>query len=147
MTMIEKETIGCPACKAEQDVEVYQTINPMENPELLQKLMAGEISVFNCTACGHVAKIHTPLLFNDQRIDLKIQFYPEHLLVENPEYVGNDYLEMLKRMEKFREEFGLFMPDSNKPANLLVVFSMDEMINQIKFRTKLFEMENDVKAA
>jgi hypothetical protein len=51
---------------------------------------------------------------------------------------------MVKKMEKFRQEFGLFMPDINKPANLLVVFSMDEMISQIKFRTQLFEMENDV---
>jgi hypothetical protein len=115
MTMIETETIGCPACKVEQDVDVYQTINAMENPELVPKLMAGEISVFTCAACGHVAQIHTPLLFNDHRMDLKIQFYPEHLLVENPEYVCNDYLEMLKQMEKFRQEFGLFMPDSNKP--------------------------------
>jgi hypothetical protein len=59
----------------------------------------------------------------------------------------NDYLEMVKQMENFRQEFGLFMPDSNKLGNLLVVFSMDEMINQIKFRTHLFEMENSVKVA
>ncbi len=142
MTMIETETIACPACKKKQAVDVYQTINAMENPELVQKLMAGEISVLTCTACGHVAKIHTPLLFNDHRMDLKIQFYPEHLLVENPEYVGNDYLEMLKRMEKFRQDFRVFMPDLNKPGNLLVVFSMDELINQIKFRSQLFEMAN-----
>ena len=44
MTMIETETIGCPACKVEQEVDVYQTINAMENPELVQKLMAGEIT-------------------------------------------------------------------------------------------------------
>ena len=140
MTMIETETIACPACKKKQAVDVYETINAMENPELLQKLMVGEINVLTCTACGHVARIHTPLLFNDHRMDLKIQFYPEHLLVENPEYVSNDYLEMLKRMEKFRQEFGLFMPDSNKPESLLLVFSMDEMKSQIKFRTQLFEM-------
>ena len=145
MTMIETETIGCPACKVEQDVKVYQTINVMENPELMQKLIAGEINVFTCTACSHVARIHTPLLFNDHRMDLKIQFYPEHLLVENPEYVSNDHLEMLKQMEKFRQEFGLFMPDSNRPGSLLVVFSMNEMISQIKFRTRLFELENNVK--
>jgi uncharacterized protein YbaR (Trm112 family) len=142
MTMIETETIACPACKKKQAVDVYQAINAMENPELVQKLMAGEISVLTCAACGHVAKIHTPLLFNDPRMDLKIQFYPEHLLVENPEYVGNDYLEMLKQMEKFRQDFSLFMPDLNKPGKLLVVFSMDEMINQIKFRTQLVEMAN-----
>jgi hypothetical protein len=97
--MIDTETIACPACKVEQDVDVYQTINAMENPELVPKLMAGEISIFTCTACSHVAQIHTPLLFNDHRMGLKIQFYPEHLLVENPEYVVNDYLEMVKQME------------------------------------------------
>jgi hypothetical protein len=145
MTIIERETIGCPACKVEQDVDVYQTINAMENPELVRNLLSREINVLTCSACGHVAQIHTPLLFNDYRMDLKIQFYPEHLLVENPEYVSNDYLEMLKQMEKFREEFGLFMPDSNKPGSLLVVFSMAEMVNQIRFRTKLFELENQVK--
>ena len=142
MTIIETETIACPACKKKQAVDVCQSINAMENPELVQKLMVGEINVLTCTACGHVAQIHTPLLFNDHRMDLKIQFYPKHLLVENPEYVSNDYLETLKRMKKFRQEFGLFMPDSNKPESLLVVFSMEEMLRQIKFRTQLFEMAN-----
>ena len=56
MTMVETETIACPACKKKQAVDVYQTINAMENPELVQKLMAGEISVLTCTACGHVAQ-------------------------------------------------------------------------------------------
>ncbi len=140
MTKTETETIACPVCKKKQAVDVHQTINAMENPELVQKLMAGEINVLTCTACSHVAQIHTPLLFNDHRMDLKIQFYPKHLLVENPEYVSNDYLEMLKQMEKFRPEFGLFMPVLNKPESLLVVFSLDEMRSQVKFRTQLFEM-------
>jgi hypothetical protein len=142
MTLTESETIECPACKKKQAVDVYQTINALENPELVQKLMVGELNVLTCTACGHVAQIVTPLLFNDHRIDLKIQFYPEHWLTDNPERVCNDYLGMLKEMEKFRQEYGLFMPDSNKPGSLLVVFSIDEMKNQIKFRTKLFEMAN-----
>ena len=145
MTMIETETIACPACKKKQAIDVYQTINAMEDPELVQKLMAGELNVLTCNACGHVAQIHTPLLFNDYRLGLKIQFYPEHLLVENPDYVCKNYLGMLKEIEKFREEFSLFMPDLNKSKNLLVVFSMDEMVNQIKFRAKLFDMENPVE--
>jgi hypothetical protein len=115
MTMIETETIACPACKKKQAVDVYQTINAMENPELAQKLMAGDINVLTCNACGHLAQIHTPLLFNNHRIDLKLQFYPEHLLVENPEYVSNDYLGMLKRMEKFRPVYARF-EQAGKPV-------------------------------
>ena len=141
MTMAEQETIGCPACKAEQDVNVYQTINAMENPELVQKLVAGEINIFKCAGCGHEANIQLPLLFNDYRVGVKIQFYPEHWLTDNPEGVCTDYLGMLTQMRQFRDDFP-FMEKSNKPESLLVVFSMDEMISQIKFRTQLFEIAN-----
>ncbi len=141
MTMIEKETIGCPACKVVQKVDVYQTINAMENQELVQRLVNGDINVFKCAGCGHAAHIQTPLLFNDLKIGLKIQYYPEHWLTDNPEGVCNDYLGMLTQMEQFRDDFP-FMEQSNKPESLMVVFSMDEMISQINFRTQLFEMAN-----
>ena len=141
MTMTESETIGCPACKVEQDVDVYQTINAMENPELVQKLMDGEINVFKCTGCGHEAQIESPLLYNDYRIGLKIQFYPEHVLKENPEAVCNDYLAMLKQLEKLRKDFSPFMPGLEKQDGLMVVFSLTEMVHQIRFRTKLFDVQ------
>ena len=89
MTMIETETISCPACNTQQETTVYQTINAMENSELVQKLIKGEINLFKCVECGHEAQIESPLLFNDYRIGLKIQFYPEHVLKEKPEAVVN----------------------------------------------------------
>jgi len=55
----------------------------------VQKLMKGEINLFKCVECGHEAQIESPLLFNDYRIGLKIQFYPEHVLKEKPEAVVN----------------------------------------------------------
>ena len=116
----------------------------MENPELVKKLMKGEINLFRCAKCGHEALIQLPLLFNDHRIDLKIQYYPEHWLEDNLEGVCSDYLSMLKQLEHFRQDFSPLMPNSNKPGSLMVVFSMDEMRNQIRFRTKLFEVEGDV---
>ena len=58
MTLAETETIGCPACHVQQDVDVYQTINAMENPELVQRLVAGEINVFKCAGCGHGGVFH-----------------------------------------------------------------------------------------
>ena len=84
-----------------------------------------------------MAQIIVPLLFNDLRVGVKIQYYPEHLLAENPEWVCNDYLGMLAQMEKFRQDIP-FMEHSNKLGSLLVVFYMEEMVSQIKFRTCLF---------
>ena len=141
MTMIETETISCPSCNLPQQVDVYQTINAIENPELVKWLFDGDINIFKCNECGHEAHVQLPLLYNDYRIGVKIQYYPEQLLKENPEAVCNDYLGMLIQMKKFRQDFP-FMEKSNKPASLLVVFSMAEMVRHIKFRTKLFEVEN-----
>jgi len=143
MTMIETETISCPACTTQQEAAVYQTINATENPELVQKLMKGEINLFKCVECGHEALIESPLLYNDYRIGLKIQFYPNHVLKENPEALCNDYLALLKQLEKLKKDFSPFMPGLEKQDGLMVVFSMAEMVSQIKFRTKLFEVGND----
>jgi hypothetical protein len=144
MTVIETETISCPACRIKQETTIFQTINAMEDPELVQTLMQGEINLFRCAGCGHEAQIYSPLLYNDYRIGLKIQFYPEHVLNENPEAVCSDYLAMLKQLEKLKKDFSPFMPGLENQEGLLVVFSMGEMVNQIKFRTKLFEVEGDV---
>jgi integration host factor subunit beta len=56
MTLMAKETIPCPACGLEQEIEVYQTINADITPELVDRLFDGKINVFNCTSCGHRAR-------------------------------------------------------------------------------------------
>jgi hypothetical protein len=109
------------------------------------KLMAGEINIFKCAACGHAAQIESPVLYNDYRIGLKIQYYPEHVLKENPEALCNDYFAMLEQLEKFRNDFSPFMPGLEKQDGLMVVFSMAEMVRQIKFRTKLFDVQRVAK--
>jgi transcription elongation factor Elf1 len=74
MTLMAKETIPCPACGLEQEIEVYQTINADITPELVDRLFDGKINVFNCTSCGHRAFVNQPLLFNDMRKEQKIQY-------------------------------------------------------------------------
>ena len=118
----------------------FSTIDVMDSPYLVQRLLNAGINVFECTKCGHEAHIQLPLLSNTHRIDLKIQYYPEHWLKDNPWGVCNDYLSMLKQMEQFNQDFSPFMPNSNNPGRLLVVFSLEEMINQIIFRAKLNEI-------
>ena len=43
-------------------------------------------------------------------------------------------------MEQFRPDYHPYVPHSNKPVILSVVFSMEKMVCQIKFRTQLFKM-------
>jgi transcription elongation factor Elf1 len=79
MTLMAKETIPCPACGLEQEIEVYQTINADITPELVDRLFDGKINVFNCTSCGHRAFVNQPLLFNDMRRGAKNSIFSSRL--------------------------------------------------------------------
>ena len=52
---------------------------------------------------------------------------------------------MLEQLEKLRKDFSPFMPGLEKQDGLMVVFSLAEMVNQIRFRTKLFDVQYAVK--
>ena len=135
-----KEVILCPACGFKQELEVYQSINANISPELVGRLFEGEINVFNCASCGHRALVNQPLLFNDMRIEQKIQYFPVDWLNENIDSVCEQYRGLMGELEKFRSDFG-FMAKSFREMSLHVVFSLDEMVAQIKFRRHLCESD------
>jgi transcription elongation factor Elf1 len=136
MTLMAKETIPCPACGLEQEIEVYQTINADITPELVDRLFDGKINVFNCTSCGHRAFVNQPLLFNDMRKEQKIQYFPVDWLNADIDSVCEQYRELMAELEKFRSDFG-FMAKSFREMSIHVVFYLDEMIAQIKFKRHL----------
>jgi DNA-directed RNA polymerase subunit RPC12/RpoP len=136
MTMMSKETVPCPACGFKQEIEVYQTINADITPELVDRLFDGEINVFNCKSCGHRALVNQPLLFNDMRREHKIQYFPVDWLNENIDSVCEQYRGLVAELEKFRSDFG-FMAKSFREMSIDVVFYLDEMIAQIKFKRHL----------
>lgn len=138
MTLMARETILCPACGSKQEIEVYKSINANITPELVNRLFDGEINVFNCTSCGHIALVNQPLLFNDMRMEPKIQYFPVDWLNENIDSVCDQYRGIVAELEKFRSEFG-FMSKTIREMDLCVVFSLDEMVAQIKFRRHLRE--------
>ena len=138
MTSTANETIICPACETRQEIELYESINALENPALVRKMLGGDINLFVCNACGHTAQVEVPLLYNDLRLGVKIQYFPAMLLDQEPENLCEQYLAMVAEMKSFQVEFG-FMADSMANQSLHVVFSMEEMIAQIKFRALLHE--------
>jgi hypothetical protein len=136
MTSKAMETIRCPACGSHQKIELYETINAMDDPVLVEKLLAGEINLFTCASCNHKAQVEAPLLFNDLRLGLKIQYFPAILLDKDPENLCKQYFGMMAEMKSFQEEFG-FMAKSIRNQSIYIVFSMEEMVAQIKFRALL----------
>ena len=136
MTSTANEKIVCPACGARQEIELYESINALEDPGLVQKLLAGDINRFVCNACGHTVHVEVPLLYNDLRLGVKIQYFPAILLDKEPENLCKQYFGMLAEMKSFQLEFG-FMAKSIRNQSFYVVFSMEEIVAQIKFRALL----------
>ncbi len=61
----EVTAVTCPTCAREFSVEVWLVIDRAERPDLLHRLMDGELSVAVCPHCGVEGGITHPLLFHD----------------------------------------------------------------------------------
>lgn len=56
--------VACPACGAQHDGQLVQTINTQTNPKDKERLLAGELNVIDC-ACGKRTQLAANLLFHD----------------------------------------------------------------------------------
>ena len=56
--------VACPACGAQHDGTLVQTINTQTNPKDKERLLAGELNVIDC-ACGKRAQLAANVLFHD----------------------------------------------------------------------------------
>ena len=75
MTISGTASVPCPVCGAEQDVALVQSINARTNPELKQRLLAGELNVLACT-CGARTHLAATLLYHDPDHDYFCQACP-----------------------------------------------------------------------
>jgi len=65
MSSAQEHRLKCPQCGAEQDVLVYSSINVTIDPSLRDRLLAAELNLLTCHACGNNALIDTSLLYHD----------------------------------------------------------------------------------
>ncbi|MDB4953360.1 MAG: hypothetical protein JWO36_929 [Myxococcales bacterium] len=81
--------VRCPACKAEQDTKLVQSINTRKDPDAKQRLVKGELNVLVC-ACGKQTQLAANVFFHDPDADYYCQVCP-----------GGDAA-MIKAAETFR---------------------------------------------
>lgn len=62
---IEPTDVTCPSCGQSFRTEVWLTIDRVERPDLVDRLMDGELSVAVCPHCGVEGGITHPLLLHD----------------------------------------------------------------------------------
>lgn len=134
MTMKRNETVKCPKCGHEENVEVWDTLNVSLDPRDKELLFQGKINLFVCSECDHHAFINIPLLYHDMRRRFVVQYYPPDVLDDS----------------RFYAAFG---PDGGLTAGVLerlpgvgnldyivkphIVFDIRELLRYVRFRDHL----------
>lgn len=68
--------VQCPSCGARLATRVYHIVDAREQPELKEALLAGELNLFQCPACGAVGALQAPLLYHDASKELFLLYVP-----------------------------------------------------------------------
>jgi hypothetical protein len=68
-------SVRCPACGAEREAALVQSINARAQPADKQRLLAGELNVMTC-ACGRRTPLAATLVFHDPDHDYYGQVVP-----------------------------------------------------------------------
>lgn len=63
MSKVYSETINCPKCNKELNVNIYSSINVNFDSELKDKLLNGELTNVPCD-CGLVISLNYPILYH-----------------------------------------------------------------------------------
>jgi hypothetical protein len=77
MPIIGRVTMRCPACGAEQEAVLVQSINTRTDPAAKQRLLAGELNVHTCVTCGKRIPLAATLVFHDPDADYYAQVVPD----------------------------------------------------------------------
>ncbi len=56
----------CPYCQKEFDIEIYNTVNVRQDPDLKDRCKSGDIFQHSCPHCHSDFMIQNPLLYEDQ---------------------------------------------------------------------------------
>ena len=73
MTMQDKQTYHCMHCNNAQNFTVYPSVNVSLNPELRQKVLDHDLTVFTCAACGEMTNVEYSFVYHD--MDNKYWFW------------------------------------------------------------------------
>jgi hypothetical protein len=76
MTQRKTYEICCPDCGRAQQVELYESINVSEAPELKEQLLQNQVNTVACEACEFNFRVEKPLLYHDSERGFMVYWIP-----------------------------------------------------------------------
>lgn len=114
--------IRCPQCGREQPVELYDSINVAQQPELKEALYENRLNRVECAGCDASFRIDKPLLYHDADRNILIHWMPDAA-------VSRD--EVLDEFDKSMEELRSMFPEDMEPPRVRLVFTRAELVELI----------------
>lgn len=115
--------IRCPKCGHKQSVELYDSINVSQQPELKQALFENRLNRIQCEDCDAEFRIDKPLLYHDADRNILIHWMPA---------VGGVTREqILDEFDKSMEELRSALPEDMEQPRVRLVFDRVELVELI----------------
>jgi hypothetical protein len=122
--MSEKKTyaIRCPQCGHEQNVELYETIDVTQQPELKTALFENRLNRVQCESCSASFRLDKPLLYYDPDRNILIHWMPDTAVSRE---------EILDEFDTSMEELRAVLPEDLAPPRVRLVFTRAELVELI----------------
>ncbi len=98
MSIARTYTIRCPKCQAEAGVELYDSVNVGENPELRDALIGNRLNAVACASCAFQFRVDKPLLYIDPPRKFAVWWTPEGL--SQPEKAVDEFQRMQASLQE-----------------------------------------------
>ena len=104
MSLENIHKVHCPSCKAENEVNIWDSINVTLDPEIKPELLNGKIFKYNCIKCNFEFKLEYPFLYHDMDKKIMIWYSKEQGIMPKIEkLIDGSYPGRLRRVyEKSR---------------------------------------------
>lgn len=123
MSRSKQYRITCPSCGAGQEVELYEAVNVVTDPQLKTALMQNWLNRVECPDCDTSFRVDLPLLYSDPQNNIMIHWMPESAEM-SCEQILEDFDQTLDQINEI-------MPDDVAVPSVRLVLSRVELVELI----------------
>jgi hypothetical protein len=124
MSLSKLEEIVCP-CGETFEAELWNAINPEEDPELKEVLLSGEVNIVCCPACGQIFYAEHFILYHDVPNEVLAFVYPTS-------FAQQATICAEKMNEDFQRAMGGLEQEKKLTYKPILLFGLDSLVDMIK---------------
>ena len=119
MSFAKTYSIRCPQCEHTQNVELYDSINVAQEPELKTALLENRLNRVQCESCDTSFRVDKPVLYHDADRNILIHWMPDTTCSRD---------EILDEFDDAMAELRTALPEDAEPPRVRLVFTRVELV-------------------